>query len=124
MAILSDACLRTAGTRAYALDQTKELELKLYYEFDKEIKSLDVNLFDLMNVAVLEYRDDDAHFIADFKDDVVNPIIREQYRVLGLLGDDIANGNVDVESIKVRIRTLDEKKAHLAEKLRSAGQLQ
>ena len=102
VAILSDACLRTVGARSYALDKTKELELDLYYEFNKEIKSLDVSLLDLMNTAVTEYRDDDAHFIAAFKDDVVNPITREQYRVLALLEDHIANGNVDPASIQAK----------------------
>ena len=121
MATLSDACLRKAGRRVYELDQTKDLELNLYYEFDKGIESLDVYLLDQMNSAVLEYRDDDAHFIAGFRDEVVNPIIREQYRILALIGDDIANSRVDVESIKARISTLDEKKAHLADQLRSGG---
>jgi len=121
MAILSDACLRKTGRRVYALDQTKDLELNLYYEFDEEIESLDVYLLDQMNSAVHEYRDDDAHFIAGVRDDVVNPIIREQYRILALIGNDIANGSVDVESITARIRALDEKKTHLAEQLRSGG---
>jgi hypothetical protein len=114
MAILSDACLRTVGARAYALDKTKEV----YYEFEKEIKSLDVNLLDVINAAVDEYRDEDAHFIAGYKDDVVNPIIREQYRVLASLEDDIANGTVDIGSIKARIDALDDKKVQLAEQLR------
>ena len=64
IAILSDACLRTTGARAYALDRTKEADLDPYYEFDKAIKSLDVNLLDLMNLALLEYRDDDAQYAA------------------------------------------------------------
>src|SRR5579872_2252965 len=94
VAILSDACLRTIGARSYALDRTKELEIGLFYEFNKEIKSLDVSLLDLMHTALIEYRDDDARFIAAFKDDVVNPIIREQYGILSTLEDDIANGSV------------------------------
>jgi hypothetical protein len=122
MALLSHACLKTTGARTYALDQAKERELDLYYEFDREIKSVDVSLLDLMNVAVDEYRDDDARFIAGFKDDVVNPIIREQYAVLAVLEDDIANGNVDVKSVRAQIKALDAKKAHLAEQLRSRGQ--
>jgi hypothetical protein len=60
-------------------------------------------------------QDDDAHFIAGFRDDVVSPIIREQYRVLASLEDDVANGNVNVESIKARMLALNDKKAHLAE---------
>src|SRR5262249_42750302 len=100
---------------------TKEVELNLYYEFDKEIESLDVDLLDLMNSAVVEYRDDDAHFIAGFKDDVVNPMMREQYVILALMENDIANGNVVVDSIKAQIHSLNEKKTHLAEQLRSGG---
>ena len=110
IAILSDACLRTVGARAYALDKTKELELDLYYEFNKEIKSLDVNLLDLMNSAVAEYRDDDARFIAEFKDELVNPLIREQYKILALLEDDIANGSIDLADIQAKIGALEEKK--------------
>jgi len=121
MAILSEACLRTTGRRAYALDQTKEVELNLYYEFDRDIESLDVNLLDLMNSAVVEYRDDDAHFIAGFKDDVVNPMMREQYGILALMEDDIANGDVNIESMRAQIRSLNEKKTRLAEQLRSGG---
>ena len=119
IAILSDACLRTVGARAYALDKTKELELDLYYEFNKEIKSLDVNLLDLMNSAVAEYRDDDARFIAEFKDELVNPLIREQYKILALLEDDIANGSIDLADIQAKIGALEEKKLSLADQLRS-----
>jgi hypothetical protein len=74
---------------------------------------------DLMNTAVAEYRDNDARFIAEFKDDVVNPLIREQYRVLALLEDDIANGNVDLASIQAKISVLDKERLNLADQLRS-----
>jgi hypothetical protein len=120
VAILSDACLRTIGVRCYALDRTKELEIGICYEFDKEIKSLDVSLSDLMHTAVIEYRDDDARFIAAFKDDVVNPIIREQYKLLSLLEDDVANGSVDLASIGKKISSFNQRKAKLAEQIQSS----
>jgi hypothetical protein len=121
VAILSDACLRTVGARSYALDKVKEMEIELCYEFNKEIKSLDVSLLDMIHTAVTEYRDDDAHFIAAIKDDEINPIIRQQNNILVLLEDDIANGSVDVASIKAKISVLDEKKLRLADQLRSGS---
>ncbi|WP_141697563.1 hypothetical protein [Bradyrhizobium yuanmingense] len=114
MATLSDACLRTLGAMAYGVDKVKENELELHYSYHKEIKLLDANIVDAIKTAVDEYRDEDAHFIAAFKDDQLAPLIREQYTLLAQLGDDVANGTVDLTWLNSRMGALKQKQNELA----------
>jgi hypothetical protein len=99
MAVLSDGCLITLGTMSYGLDKVKDTELELHYLFHKEINGLDVGVMEAMLDAVDEYRDDDAHLIAAFKDDHLAPLIREQYTLLAQLEDDVAAPSISDGSV-------------------------
>lgn len=114
MAVLSDGCLIALGMKSYGLDKAKDTELELHYVFHKEIKALDVGVMDAMLEAVDEYRDDDAHLIAAFKDDHLAPLLREQYTLLAQLEDDVANSTVDVAWFGSQLNVVKQKQAELA----------
>jgi hypothetical protein len=114
MAVLSDGCLIALGMKSYGLDKAKDTELELHYVFHKEIKALDVGVMEAMLDAVDEYRDDDAHLIAAFKDDHLAPLIREQYTLLAQLEDDVANSTVDIAWFSSQLNAIKQKQAELA----------
>lgn len=114
MAVLSDACLIAVGIKSYGLDKAKDTELELHYVFHKEVKSLDVGVMEAMLDAVSEYRDDDAHLIAAFKDDHLAPLIREQYTLLAQLEDDVANSTLDIAWFASQLNALKQKQTELA----------
>ncbi|MET4824714.1 MULTISPECIES: hypothetical protein [Bradyrhizobium] len=114
IAILSDACLIDVGMKSYGLDRTKDLELELHYLLHKEIKSLDVRVMEAMLNAAEEYRDDDAHFIAAFKDDHLAPLIREQYTLLAQMEEDVVNGTVDIPWFNSQLNVVKQKQDELA----------
>lgn len=114
MAVLSDGCLMALGMKSYGLNKAKDTELELHYLFHKEIKALDVGVIGALLDAVDEYRDDDAHQIAAFKDDQLAPLIREQYTLLAQLEDDVANSTVDIAWFSSRLNAVKQKQAELA----------
>ncbi len=114
MAVLSDGCLMALGMKSYGLNKAKDTELELHYLFHKEIKALDVGVMEALLDAVDEYRDDDAHQIAAFKDDHLAPLIREQYTLLAQLEDDVANSTVDIAWFSSRLNAVKQKQAELA----------
>jgi hypothetical protein len=114
MAVLSDGCLIALGMKSYGLDKAKDTELELHYVFHKEIKAVDIGVMEAMLDAVDEYRDDDAHLIAAFKDDHLAPLIREQYTLLAQLEDDVANSTVDIAWFSSQLNAVKQKQADLA----------
>lgn len=113
-ALLSSACLMELGQQLYAIDNVKQNEIGLHYEYEKEIKTLDVKSSEQMLRYVEAYEDDNALALGDLKDEVLNPLIREQYRLLALMREDIIHGNIDPQEIQTQIQLLDEKKRSLA----------
>jgi hypothetical protein len=113
-ALLSSACLLELGQQLYAIDDKKQNEIGLHYEYEKEIKTLDVQSIEQILKYAASYEDDNALAMADLKDDVLNPLIREQYRLLALMREDIINGNIDAQEIQTQIQLLDKKKRSIA----------
>ena len=113
-ALLSSACLIELGQQLYPIDAVKENEIGLYYEYEKEVKTLDVKSIEQMLKYVDAYEDDNALALGDLKDKVLNPLIREQYRLLALMREDIINGNIDPQEIQTQIQLLDKKKRSIA----------
>ncbi len=99
------------------VDDIKILELELYCAYDKDIKTLDISFMEMVLKAVDEHRDDDALYLADVKDDVINGLIKEQYGILALIGEDLAYRSVDVEDVSKRMTSLQNKKEQLAKEL-------
>lgn len=114
MAILSDGCLMALGMKSYGLNKAKDTEIELHYLFHQEIKTLDVRVMEAILDAVQEYRDDDAHDIAAFKDDHLAPLFREQYALLAQLEDDVANSAVDIAWFSSQLNAVKQKQADLA----------
>jgi len=114
VAVLSDSCLIAVGMKLYKLGKAKDDELELQYLLHKEVKSLDVGVMEALLDAVDEYRDDDAHLIAAFKDDHLAPLIREQYTLLAQLEDDVANSTIDVAWFSSQLDAVKQKQRELA----------
>lgn len=121
MAILSGACFLHLGTKAYRVDNAKALELDLYLEYYKEILLLDLRVQGMALAAVDQYEDAEASRIAEIKDEVINPLLSEQYRVLHLMADQIANATLEVINIKVSMDALQARKHEIARQFTSAS---
>jgi hypothetical protein len=113
-ALLSSACLTELGQRLYAIDDAKQSEMRLHYEYEREIKTLDVKSIEQMLKCIDAYEDDNALALGDIKDEILNPLIREQYRLLALMREDIINRNIDPQEIQTQIQLLDKKKRSIA----------
>lgn len=120
LALLSAACLMELGIKNYGIDGIKQLETRLHGEYYREILNLDLKIGSMIRDMIDEYSDEEAMSVAGLKDDVINPIIADQYKILALIAEQIANSIVDIESIKGKMATLDAKKREIGEALTSA----
>jgi len=111
---LTDACLSELGVKYFRLDDVKITEIKVFGEYEKEIKDLDVNISDIIRQKIESFEDADAFAIADLKDKVVNPIINEQYRLLRVMREQIVHGALDVLDVGERMNALQAKKTEIA----------
>lgn len=115
--LLSAACLMELGSRNYSIDSTKQLEIQLHGEYYREILNLDLKVVAIIQDMIDQYSDEEALNTADLKDQVINPIIAEQYKVLALVSEQIANSSVDIQAIKGKMDALDGKKREIGEAL-------
>ena len=113
LALLSSACLRELGCKLYALDKIKLAEMDLYYEFEREIKTLDVQFLDCIGKAIMSFDDERGKELAAIKDEQINPLIREQYQLLSLMEENVVNGKIDANDINSRMKSLEERKKEI-----------
>jgi hypothetical protein len=116
-ALLSSACLMELGQQLYSIDNVKLNEIGLHYEYEKEIKTLDVKSIEQMLKYVESYEDDSALALGNLKDEILNPLIREQYRLLALMREDIINRNIEPQKIQTQMQLLDKQKRSIAAEL-------
>ncbi|GEM_PF-4577062 len=119
MALLSSACLMELGIKNYGIDNTKQLEIRLHGEYHVEILNLDLKIGKIIHDMIDEYSDEEAMNVAGMKDDVINPIIADQYKVLALISEQIAHSKIDIEVINSKMAALDAKKREIGEALTS-----
>lgn len=120
LAIPNAACLMEIGTKNYGIDGVKQLETRLHSEYNREILNLDLKIGVVIRELIDEYSDEDAMNVAGLKDDVINPIIADQYKVLSLIAEQIANSKVDIEIVKDKMAALDERKREIGQALAAA----
>ncbi|MBD8651004.1 hypothetical protein IFT66_07930 [Rhizobium sp. CFBP 13726] len=121
LALLSAACLMEIGIKNYGIDGIKQLETRLHSEYYREILNLDLKIGAMIREMIDNYSDEDAMNVAGLKDDVINPIIADQYKVLALIAEQIANSKVDIETVKDKLAGLDAKKREIGQALAAAG---
>ncbi|MGO7755295.1 hypothetical protein ACC817_08255 [Rhizobium ruizarguesonis] len=114
-ALLSAACLMEVGHKVYALTKLKEIELKLHSEYYREILKLDFSINQMVVALVDEEQDEQAFRLADAKDEVINPLIDDQYKLLALIAEQIANSEIDLSLVKAKMDAFDARKRELAE---------
>jgi hypothetical protein len=95
----------------------KEEEMDLFYQYECEIKKIDVGMLDLIGSAIESNQDDEANYIAAVKSDFVSPMLEQQYRVLTTLGDDICNSSIDTKGIAARMADLEVKQTAIITQL-------
>ncbi|OWV87454.1 hypothetical protein [Rhizobium sp. R693] len=123
IALLNAACLIELGHKAFALTKLKEIELKLHSEYYREILKLDFSINQMIASLVDEEEDEQALRLADEKDNIINPLIADQYKLLALIAEQIANSEIDLSSLKAKMDAFDARKRELAEVFRQASEL-
>jgi len=113
-AVLMSSWLTVLGRMLYQVEDYIESALELYVNYDTEIKSLGVGMFDLMFEKLSKYEDEQGYYIGKVKDDVVNPLMDEQYAILDRLGADIKSNKLDLDFYKTQFARIDEIKKHIA----------
>jgi hypothetical protein len=106
----------------YQLESFIEPALDLYVDYDVEIKRLDVGITEEMLCRLANYDDAEGMKIGAFKDQVVRPIIDEQYAILDRLGQDIIAGKIDIEFYKAEFSRIDSIKQHVARTILATAQ--
>jgi hypothetical protein len=114
--ICTNAALSTLAHTFYGMDKEKELEIRLYEQYGRDIDMLDISIMDL---AYKNHADDvdAAYKIADWKDEKLNPLLHQMYRHLTSTQDQIVEGTFVVENFKRVSDKLDSQKAALAKEL-------
>ena len=77
--------LQVLGSMVYQLEDHIESALKLFVEYDAEIKTLDVSMSELVFEKLSNYEDNEGLQIARLKDEVLVPLMNQQYAVLDRL---------------------------------------
>ncbi|MFS2176752.1 hypothetical protein ACCC98_12445 [Rhizobium pisi] len=121
-ALLSAACLMEVAHKVYALTKLKEIELKVYSEYYREILKLDFSINQLVATLIDEEQDDQALELAGVKDEVINPLIADQYKLLALIAEQIANSKIDLPSVKAKMDAFDARKRELIDALQASDQ--
>ena len=117
ISLRTSSWLQVLGRMLYQLEDYIEPALKLYVDYDTEIKAMGVGMFELMLEKVSNYEDDQGYYIGKFKDDVVNPLMDEQYAILDRLGADIKSNKLDVDFYQTQFARIEEIKKHIARTL-------
>jgi len=95
------------GRTLYQLEDHIESALELHESYDAEIKTLDVSISELTFDKLSNGEDEEAMKIAKFKDEVIRPLINEQYAVLDKLAADIKANAIDVDFYKTQFARID-----------------
>jgi hypothetical protein len=119
LGILTEAGLLELACKYFRIDGTKQMEIMLYYEYEKEIKALDFTTNEIMwnNIDVLQ--DSEILEMARMKDEVVSPLITEQYKLLALMREQICNSTLDATETNQRMQAFTERKHAIAATLQA-----
>lgn len=117
VAILTFSCLMEFGMKYFGIDNIKKIEIGALGEYEKEIVTLDTSVLEQIRECVFRYEDEQANWLADFKENVVNPIIQEQWTLAHVMREQVANSSLDVPRVTARMTELRAKKEALAASL-------
>lgn len=118
--ICTNAALSTLAHTFYRLDAVKQLEIKLFEQYGRDIDMLDISIMDLAHKNHIDDLDA-AYHIAEWKDEKMNPVLQSMYRHLTSTKDQIIEGTFDVENFKRVSGMLESQKEALAQELIRTG---
>jgi hypothetical protein len=113
-ASLIGAWLAGIGRKLYQLEDHIESALELHESYDAEIKTLDVSISEIMFDKLSKHEDEEGRKIARLKDEVIRPLINEQYAVLDKLAADIKANAIDVNFYKTQFARINGIKQYIA----------
>jgi hypothetical protein len=113
-ALVMGAWLSGVGRTLYGVEDYIESALELYEHYDTEIKTLNVSMFELIFEKLSNHEDEEGLKISKLHDEVIRPLIDEQYAILDRLAADIKANTIDVDYYKSQFARIDEIKKHIA----------
>jgi hypothetical protein len=119
--ILTETCLQTIGTRLYGIDKLKELELELFASWVKDTRTLDVAMLDYALTLLDKQQDEDARYVAAFKDDEVNPLVADRFGLMHQMSEAIANDTLNLDRVRQRMDELSARHRDIAQRAQSLG---
>jgi hypothetical protein len=119
ISICTNAALTTVASTFYRLDKTKELEIKLYDQYGRDIVLLDTSVMDMWCETFADDPEAAGPFL-DWKDEKLNPLLRQMFQHLNATKDQIAEDVFDVARFKRVCEELDSQRDALAKDLRAA----
>jgi hypothetical protein len=119
--LLTSSCLETIGMRLYGIDKLKELELDLFVSWAQDTRTLDVSMLDYALTLLDKQQDEDARFVAAFKDDEVTPLIAERFTLMHQMSELIANDRLNLDRVRQRMDELSARHKQIAQRAQSFG---
>jgi hypothetical protein len=114
LALMSQVTLMTLGSRLYGVDESKQREMDAYCAYERETRELDISMMQELFKAIDSGVEKDVQFIAELKDEMINPLIQEQVAILNIMAEQIVHSRLDVDSITSRIKKVHHAKQELA----------
>ena len=112
--ILTYACLLATGHKLYNIDSEKQFEIECFQEYEKSIRGLDIAVNDIMNTCIEEDDPEQALAVMDLKEEVINDMINDEFKVLNLMEEQIINGSLNLKQVKEKMQGIEVKKSELA----------
>jgi hypothetical protein len=119
LALMSGSYVETLGRAFFDFTEAKTLEIDAHKSYLQEIRKLDFGMVEQMHIAIDEGRDDDAQWLANVIDDVVQPIIVKQNGLLERMRSEILDSNLDVDETQREVQRLEEVKEHVGRALKA-----
>jgi hypothetical protein len=112
--IILGSWLVVLGRTLYNLEPHLEAAFDLHEFYDTEIKTMEVGMMDLMLEKLANYEDDEGKRIGKFIDEVLGPLMKEQYAILDRLEADIKANTLNLGFYQTQFSRIDEIKQFIA----------
>lgn len=102
------------GVSLYQIEDYYKDLLELYENYDTEIKTLQVGMIELMFEKLSNHDDAQGIQIGKFTDEVIQPLVNEQYAILDRLAADIKANKIDVNFYRAQFDRIEQIKQLVA----------
>jgi hypothetical protein len=113
-AALIGTWLTMIGRSLYQIEPYIESALELFENYDTEIKTLNVSMFEFIFEKLSNHDEEEGIKVSKLHDQVIRPLIDEQYAILDRLGADIKANSINVDFYQTQFARIDEIKTVIA----------